>query len=266
MSCAGSDANQGTLAAPVPRIAAMSCHGGHDEQNPTGDYVRRLRHTRVAGIAGKFTKTIHSPDRRPVDLPVDRRPGRWTFEPPVVITNFDYRFRVAEQLKEIEAEATILLEPERRDSAAAVGAGAAWATTGDRKTIVAVLAADHVFKDGKKFAELCAQAGVAAAAGEIVVFGVPPDHPAPGYGYIHPGEPLAVDPRFRRVERFVEKPDEERARTFIEDGYLWNSGNFVFRADVMLEELARCEPEIAAAATQALAGLDLGFVALDREF
>ena len=192
---------------------------------------------------------------------------RTIFEPPVVITNFDYRFRVAEQLKEIGAEATILLEPERRDSAAAVGAGAAWAAMRDPKTIVAVLAADHVFKDGKKFAELCAQAGVAAAAGEIVVFGVTPDHPATGYGYIHPGEPLAVDPGVRGVERFVEKPDEERARTFIDDGDLWNSGNFVFRADVMLEELARFEPEIAAAATQgmALAGSDLGFVVLDRE-
>ena len=94
------------------------------------------------------------------------------FEQPIVITNFDYRFRVAEQLKDIGAEATILLEPERRDSAAAVGAAAAWAATRDPKTIVAVLAADHVFNDGKKFAELCAQAGVAAADGEIVTFGL----------------------------------------------------------------------------------------------
>jgi mannose-1-phosphate guanylyltransferase / mannose-6-phosphate isomerase len=192
---------------------------------------------------------------------------RAIFEPAVVITNFDYRFRVAEQLKEIGAEATILLEPERRDSAAAVGAGAAWAAMRDPKAIVAVLAADHVIKDGKKFAELCAQAGRAAAAGEIVTFGVTPDHPATGYGYIHPGEPLSVDPQVRRVERFVEKPDEERAKIFIGNGYLWNSGNFVFRADVMLEELARFEPEIASATSQAvaLASADLGFTLLDRE-
>jgi mannose-1-phosphate guanylyltransferase/mannose-6-phosphate isomerase len=192
---------------------------------------------------------------------------RTVFEPPVVITNFDYRFRVAEQLNEIDAEATVLLEPERRDSAAAVGAAAAWAAMRDPQTIVAVLAADHVFNDGKKFVELCSQACVAAAAGEIVVFGVTPDHPATGYGYIHPAAPLAVDPRIRRVERFVEKPDEERARTFIDNGYLWNSGNFVFRADVMLEELARFEPDIAAAASKAVAhaGSDLGFIVLDRE-
>jgi mannose-1-phosphate guanylyltransferase / mannose-6-phosphate isomerase len=193
---------------------------------------------------------------------------RAIFEPPVVITNFDYRFRVAEQLKEIGAEATILLEPERRDSAAAVGAAAAWAAARDPKTLVAVLASDHVFKEGAKFARLCAQAGVAAEAGEIVTFGVTPDQPATGYGYIHPAEPLAIDPKVRRVERFVEKPDEDRARAFIKDGYLWNSGNFVFRADVMLEELARFEPEIATATSEAVARAktDLGFVVLDKDF
>ena len=132
------------------------------------------------------------------------------FERPVVITNFDYRFRVAEQLKEIGAEAAILLEPERRDSAAAVGAAAAWAAARDPNAIVAVLAADHVFKDEKGFARLCAEAGKAAEAGEIVTFGVKPDHPATGYGYIQPGEPLAADPKIRRVERFVEKPSEEQ--------------------------------------------------------
>jgi mannose-1-phosphate guanylyltransferase/mannose-6-phosphate isomerase len=190
------------------------------------------------------------------------------FERPVVITNFDYRFRVAEQLKEIGAEATILLEPERRDSAAAVGAAAAWAAARDPSAIVAILAADHVFKDEKGFARLCAEAGKAAAAvGEIVTFGVRPDHPATGYGYIQPGEPLAADARIRRVVRFVEKPNEERARTFIENGYLWNSGNFVFRADVMLGELEEFEPKIAAATAEAvaLAKTDLDFLVLDRE-
>jgi mannose-1-phosphate guanylyltransferase/mannose-6-phosphate isomerase len=189
------------------------------------------------------------------------------FEPAVVITNFDYRFRVAEQLRQIGAEAVILLEPDRRDSAAAVGAAAAWAAARDPKTVVAVLAADHVFEEGERFAQLCAQAYLAAAAGEIVTFGVTPDHPATGYGYIHPGAPLACDPQVRRIERFVEKPDEKRARAFIEDGYLWNSGNFVFRADVMLEELQRFEPEIAAATAAAVSAAkkDLGFVVLDHD-
>ncbi len=192
---------------------------------------------------------------------------RSVFDEPMVITNFEYRFRVAEQLKDIGAQATILLEPERRDSAAAVAAAAAWAAARDPKTVVAVLAADHVFKDGKAFAKLCAKAAVSAEAGEIVTFGVTPDHPATGYGYIHPAEPLAVDPAVRRVERFVEKPTEERAKIFIENGFLWNSGNFVFRADVMMEELQKFEPEIAAASAQAVAAAkqDLGFVVLDKD-
>jgi mannose-1-phosphate guanylyltransferase/mannose-6-phosphate isomerase len=188
------------------------------------------------------------------------------FDPAVVITNFDYRFRVAEQLREIGAEAVILLEPDRRDSAAAVGAAAAWAATRDPKTVVAVLAADHVFEGGKQFAELCAQAHAAAASGEIVTFGVTPDHPATGYGYIHPGAQLPLDPQVRRIERFVEKPDETHARAFIEDGYLWNSGNFVFRADVMPQEPQRFEPEIAAATVAAVSAAkkDLGFVVFSR--
>src|SRR6202161_2650272 len=189
------------------------------------------------------------------------------FDPAVVITNYEYRFRVAEQLREIGAEATILLEPDRRDSAAAVSAAAAWAAARDPKAVVAVLAADHVFEDGKQFAKLCARASAVAEAGEIVTFGVTPDHPATGYGYIHPGAPLELDPQVRRIERFVEKPDEAHARAFIEDGYLWNSGNFVFRADIMLEELQRFEPEIAAATAAAVSAAkkDLGFFVLDNE-
>ncbi len=189
------------------------------------------------------------------------------FDPAIVITNIEYRFRVAEQLREIGAEAVILLEPDRRDSAAAVGAAAAWAAASEPKTVVAVLAADHVFEDGKRFATLCGQAYAPAHGGKIVTFGVTPDHPATGYGYIHPGAPLELDPQVRRIERFVEKPDEAHARAFIEDGYLWNSGNFVFRADIMLDELQRFEPEIAVATVAAVSAAkkDLGFVILDHE-
>ena len=110
------------------------------------------------------------------------------------------------------AEAAILLEPDRRDSAAAVGAATAWAAPRDPKTVVAVLAADHVFEDGKQFARLCAQAYGGGQRGRNRHLRRDPDHPATGYGYIHPGVPLELDPRVRRIERFVEKPDEARAR------------------------------------------------------
>ena len=242
---------------------------GIDDQNPPSDHVRRIGDAHVAqsreSLPKQFVPLIG--ERSTFQSIVGLIGDAAVFEPAVVITNFDYRFQVAEQLTEIGAEATILLEPERRDSAAAVGAAAAWAAACDLKTIVAMFAADHVFADSRQFAGLCARASDAATGGEIVTFGVTPDHAATGYGYIHPGAPLAIDPQVRRIEKFVEKPDEKRARAFIEAGYLWNSGNFIFRADVMLEELVRFEPEIAAAATAAvaLAKKDLGFVVLDRE-
>ena len=193
--------------------------------------------------------------------------NRDVFLEPVVITNYEYRFRVVEQLKEIGAQAAILLEPERRDSGAAVAAAAAWAAAKDPSTVVAVLAADHVFKDVAEFVRLCARAAQGAEAGAIVTFGVKPDHPATGYGYIQPGPALDPSGDIRRILRFVEKPDEKRARAFVAEGYLWNSGNFVFRADVMLEELRGSSRISLRAAAEAVAHAqrDLGFVVLDRD-
>ena len=189
------------------------------------------------------------------------------FLTPLVITNKEYRFRVAEQLEEIEAKATIVLEPMARDSGAAVAVAAALAARVDPQAIVAVLAADHVFENAPLFVELCREAGVAAASGSIVTFGVMPDHPATGYGYIHAGALVDAVGKVRKVERFVEKPDEANARKFVAEGYLWNSGNFVFRADVMLSELEKYEPEIMRAAQAAIerAHTDLGFLLLDAD-
>jgi mannose-1-phosphate guanylyltransferase / mannose-6-phosphate isomerase len=188
------------------------------------------------------------------------------FEEPIVITNVDYRFQAAEQLREIGVEATLVLEPVRRESGPAVAVAAALATRHAPDAIVAVLAADHAFSDGALFAGLCKEAGVAAAAGFIVTFGVKPDHPATGYGYIKPGAPVADGSAVCKVEAFVEKPDAKAAESLIAKGYLWNSGNFVFRADVMLDEIAHFEPEMAEAAKEAVdkSRRDLGFLLLDE--
>jgi mannose-1-phosphate guanylyltransferase/mannose-6-phosphate isomerase len=192
---------------------------------------------------------------------------REVFLEPIVITNSEYRFRVAEQLEEIGAAATIVLEPTARDSGPAVAVAAALAARDNPASVVAVLAADHVFEDAPLFARLCGEAGLAAAAGSIVIFGVTPDHPATGYGYIQRGAPIDAEGRIHSVERFVEKPDQAKALEFLEGGYLWNSGNFVFRADVMLAELEKFEPEMARAAQAAVdkARPDLGFLLLDAE-
>jgi mannose-1-phosphate guanylyltransferase/mannose-6-phosphate isomerase len=192
---------------------------------------------------------------------------REIFAEPIVITNNAYRFVVAEQLEEIGARATIVLEPMRRDSGPAVAVAASLAAGSDSQAVVAVLAADHVFGDSALFAKLCWEAGLAAAGGAIVTFGIKPDHPATGYGYIRAGEPIDAAGKVRKVAAFVEKPDAATAQRFVEEGYLWNSGNFIFRADVMLDELKRFEPDMASAAAGAVAKAtsDLGFLLLDAE-
>lgn len=193
--------------------------------------------------------------------------NRNIFDEPIVITNEGYNFHVAEQLEQIDASATIVLEPLRQDSGPAVAIAAVLANRMAPDTVVAVLASDHVFQNEALFASLCKDAGEAAADGFIVTFGIKPDHAATGYGYIKPGAPTAAIGKVRRVAAFVEKPDEAKAQKFIEDGYLWNSGNFVFRADVMLNELREFEPAMADAAEAAVekAKLDLGFLRLDKD-
>jgi mannose-1-phosphate guanylyltransferase/mannose-6-phosphate isomerase len=192
---------------------------------------------------------------------------REIFAEPIIVTNSDYRFLVAEQLEDIGAKAAIVLEPMRRDSGPAVAIAATLAAQSDPQAIVAVLAADHVFRDSALFAKLCQEAGLAAAAGAIVTFGIKPDHPATGYGYIRAGDPIDATGKVRKVAAFVEKPDAATAQRFVEEGYLWNSGNFIFRADVMLEELKKFEPDMASAAAGAVekAKSDLGFLLLDAQ-
>ena len=130
-----------------------------------------------------------------------------------------------------------------------------------------VLAADHVVRDRPGLVQLCKKAGEAAAGGYIVTLGIKPDSPATGYGYLRPGAPIAAGSEVLKLEAFVEKPDRETAQKYIDAGYYWNSGNFIFRADVMQSEIAQFEPAMAEAAEAAIdaAEKDLGFLVLDAE-
>jgi mannose-1-phosphate guanylyltransferase/mannose-6-phosphate isomerase len=185
------------------------------------------------------------------------------FERPIVITNTAYRFMVIEQLAEIGLEADVLLEPMRRDSGPAIAAGAAFALTRDEGAIVLALAADHVVRDTPAFVAACRQGLVAAEAGRIVTFGVRPERAATEYGYISPGE--VVSGEVRAVAEFVEKPDPQTAAEYIEAGYLWNSGNFMFRAAVLLDEYRKVDAPSVEAVNESVtkAGRDLGFFTLD---
>jgi mannose-1-phosphate guanylyltransferase/mannose-6-phosphate isomerase len=188
------------------------------------------------------------------------------FARPIVITNAEFRFIVAEQLRELGIAADIVLEPARRDSGPAVAVAAALAAQRDPAATVLVLAADHIIRKPEEFLAACRAAAAAAAEGRIVTFGIRPSAPATSYGYIRPGAKLNGSAALA-VEAFVEKPDAATAERYVADNYLWNSGNFMFRADVMLNEIARFEPAMAEAARAAVAEMtqDLDFLRLAAE-
>ncbi|HEV7256386.1 MAG TPA: mannose-1-phosphate guanylyltransferase/mannose-6-phosphate isomerase [Bosea sp. (in: a-proteobacteria)] len=187
------------------------------------------------------------------------------FDQAIVVTNAEYRFTVLDQLQMIGVKAQIVLEPVRRDSAAAVATATELALARDERAVVGVFAADHVVQDGALFVETCRQAGVVAAQGRIVTIGIPPTGPATGYGYIRPG--TEIGDGARKVAAFVEKPDAARAAQYLLDGYLWNSGNFIFDAVTMRAELDAFEPEIIAPVADAVANAkrDLDFLLLDAD-
>lgn len=187
------------------------------------------------------------------------------FVRPIVITNAAYRFIVLEQLNEIGLEADILLEPARRDSGPAIATGAVFALTRDADAVVLALAADHVVRDPAAFVEACRKALSVANAGCIVTFGVLPERPATEYGYIRPGDVISGD--VRKVAKFVEKPDPATAAGYVADGYLWNCGNFMFRAQMLLDEYRSVDADSVDTLVEAVssAGRDLGFVTLPLE-
>jgi len=184
------------------------------------------------------------------------------FAPPIVITGPDFHFFAKRQAEDIGVDATVVIEPMRRDSAPAIAAATAVARQRDPKAVVLALAADHVILDVKEFRDTCLAGRTAAEQGSIVTFGIKPTEPKTSYGYILPGE--AISGGVHKVKKFVEKPDAATAERYVREGYLWNSGNFLFSAETLLSELARLEPEIAAAIDAAVknAKTDLGFLRL----
>jgi len=189
------------------------------------------------------------------------------FAAPIVMTVGEFRFFVQHQAAEVGCTVTVVLEPQRRDSGPAIAAGALLAMQRDPDAVVLALAADHVILDTAAFHEACRRARDAADTGRIVTFGISPSEPKTGYGYIQPGRPLEVE-GVRAVQRFVEKPDAATAARYVSDGYLWNSGNFMFRSDVLKGELSRHAPELMSAVSSAVTGATgdtLGFTLLGAD-
>jgi mannose-1-phosphate guanylyltransferase/mannose-6-phosphate isomerase len=205
-------------------------------------------------------------DRSTYQQALERVSDRKIFAPAIVITADTFRFFARRQAEELGLDPTILLEPMRRESAAAIAAAAALAKQRDAEAIVLAIAADHVILDPDLFRQACVNGMRAAAGGKIVTFGIRPTEPRTSYGYIRRGDALGVE-GVNAVAAFVEKPDAQTAARYLTEGYLWNSGNFLFRAETLLSELTRFEPEIARAATEAVARAtdDLGFLRLDPD-
>jgi len=187
------------------------------------------------------------------------------FRRPLVISNEAHRFIVAQQLQEAGVEAMrIVLEPVGRNTAPACVVAALLLKKQDPDALMAVLPSDHVIRRPEGFMAAMTAAAVAAEAGHLVTFGMKPTGPETGYGYIVQGAVIG-DGSFQ-VERFIEKPDKERATALLgQPGVHWNSGMFVFKAANFLDEVKHLRPEIYEGAVAALKGAkeDANFLHLD---
>lgn len=189
------------------------------------------------------------------------------YAPPVVITNNDFRFLVAEQARTAGVTlASILLEPVARNTAPALAVAAIVVSRRHGEdAVIQVLASDHEIDADTTYFECIAKAAGAARAGRLVTFGITPSEPATGYGYIEVGEDLGNGAS--AVRRFVEKPNRDKAEEMLATGgFLWNSGMFMLPVGPFLRELHQYAPDVLAAAEEALdkAHHDLDFERLDE--
>ncbi len=190
---------------------------------------------------------------------------------PIIVANETHRFLVAEQLQALGIKASaLLLEPIGRNTAPAIAAAAYQALASDTDAVLLVMPSDHAIRDVQGFqaavalALSVAQHGGFDNRGAIVTFGIVPEAPETGFGYIKAGAGEGI----RAIERFVEKPDAETAIAYVASGdYFWNSGMFLFKASRYLEELALSQPEMVRLAKLAVenAQTDADFIRLDKD-
>ena len=185
---------------------------------------------------------------------------------PLVITNEEYRFIIAEQLRQIGVRSPqIVLEPVGRNTAPALTLAALTAAE-EGDPILLVMPADHVIGDLGAFQHTIAVGAAAARSGALVTFGIVPDHAETGYGYIRAGAVLAAGEGARALEEFVEKPDRETAERYVSSGeYYWNSGIFMMKASVWMAAITHFNPDMARSCSAAIDGRsqDADFVRLD---
>jgi mannose-1-phosphate guanylyltransferase/mannose-1-phosphate guanylyltransferase/mannose-6-phosphate isomerase len=191
------------------------------------------------------------------------------FAAPLIISNDEHRFIVAEQLRLAGVTpAAIILEPLGRNTAPACCIAALQLAATAPDALMLVMPSDHAITETAAFKAAVARAAQAAKTGKLVTFGITASRPETGYGYIKRGQPLAGSDGAFQVAAFVEKPDRARAETYVADqAYSWNSGIFLFPVKLLLSELERLQPAMVGACRDALdkAKRDLDFLRLDRE-
>ena len=200
-------------------------------------------------------------------LTLQRLQGLPGLQPPVIVSNQEHRFLVAEQCREAGmAPDAIILEPFGRNTAPAIAVAALHAMQSDQDPVLLVLPSDHIFAKPEAFRESAVLAAQAAQQGQLVTFGIVPTHPETGYGYIRAGDKTGIN-GIHSVAQFVEKPNLATAERYVSSGdYFWNSGMFMFRASVYLHELKQHHPDMLRQCEQAYqrARVDLDFVRLDE--
>ena len=196
-----------------------------------------------------------------------RLPGSAGFAAPVILGNSDHRFLIEEETKRAGLrDVMIVLEPVARNTAPAIAVAALMAARMNSAAVIVVMPSDQLIANETMFRDAVRRASAAAATGRHVLFGIEPDAPHAGFGYIRKGTPIAGAEGIFEVSEFCEKPDATVARTYLEDGgYYWNSGIFVLHAATFLKELQDLAPEILTQVRAAVAASspDLGFLRLD---
>jgi mannose-1-phosphate guanylyltransferase / mannose-6-phosphate isomerase len=167
---------------------------------------------------------------------------------PIVVCNEEYRFLIAEQLRVMDKKGTILLEPTGKNTAPALTLAALAAIRDEDDPILLIMPSDHIIVDTQSFQAVVRKGIPLAIEGAIITFGITPDAPETGYGYIKTGKTIGQSDDIFRIARFEEKPDQDVAQTYLDDGsYLWNSGLFMMRASIWLSAIEKCRPDILSA-------------------
>jgi len=232
----------------------LLCGGVGSRLWPVSREARPKQYLNLIGEQSMLQQTLGRLDGLPVATPM-------------VVCNEQHRFLVAEQLRQLDIESpSIVLEPAGRNTAPAIAIAAIDALAKDPEAVLLVLPADHHIADVGALQSAVTQALNVVDEGRLITFGLIPNRPETGYGYIRCGKELSGS--ISDLAEFVEKPDAATAEAYLESGdYVWNSGMFMFRADAYCEALATHQPEMLKICREAMAAAstDMDFVRPDPE-